>query len=250
MRPYVPPNLLGIVDAVGPHQQADVVLKLRVALKRIGNPRPRKILKHLGAVALVTRVNPQPERRIRRQRHDVRQKVPHRIHDANRRLAVLNAYVHMQAKDQVGARHQLQVLHHLVVARVGINLLRPPVCKRMRCAGHQHQPMFFGQLDHLAAQLVNILARLVDVAADARAHLHHRGVHLRLHPLLQPHLAHGQHLGLDVRAQIAGDRVNGLVLLFNAERERWAHMRLLRGVLWEIVDQIPEVVSRLSGQGR
>ena len=36
-------------------------------------------------------------------------------------------------------------------------------------------------------------------------------------------LALGQHLGLDVRAQVARDRIDGLVFLFDAEREGGAH---------------------------
>ena len=80
-----------------------------------------------------------------------------------------------------------------------------------------------GELDHLAAQLVDVFAGLVDVAADAGADLDDGGVHLGLDALLQAQLALRQHLGLDVRAQIARDRVDGLVFLFNAEREGWPH---------------------------
>ena len=72
--------------------------------------------------------------------------------------------------------------------------------------------------NHLAAQLVDVFARVADVAAHACAHLHHRGMHLRLHPLLQPQLARGQHFRFDMRAQIARHRIDGLVFLFNAKR--------------------------------
>ena len=66
--------------------------------------------------------------------------------------------------------------------------------------GHQNQAVVLGQLDHLAAELVDVRACLVNVAADARANLDDRCVHLRLDPLLEPQLAIGQHFCLDVRA--------------------------------------------------
>ena len=44
-------------------------------------------------------------------------------------------------------------------------------------------------------------------------------MHLRLHPLLQNHLALLQNLGVNVRAQVARDRINGLVLFFNPDSE-------------------------------
>ncbi len=54
-----------------------------------------------------------------RQRQDVRQEVPHRVHDVDRGVAILDADVDVQAEDQVRARHQLHVFHHLLVALVG-----------------------------------------------------------------------------------------------------------------------------------
>ena len=137
---------LRVVDAVGLHQQAHVVLKLGVTRKRIGNAGARKVLKYLGAIALVAGIESQPERRIGGQRHDVRQKIAHRIHDADGGFAVLDAHMHMQAEDEVGAGHQLQILHHLVIARVRINLLRAPVGKGMRGAGHQLKVMLAASL--------------------------------------------------------------------------------------------------------
>ncbi len=83
--------------------------------------------------------------------------------------------------------------------------------------------MIAGELDHFAAEFVDVFAGFVDVAADAGADLDDRGVHLGLDALLQTHFALREHLGFDVGAQVARDRVDGLVLLFNAEREGRAH---------------------------
>ena len=83
--------------------------------------------------------------------------------------------------------------------------------------------MFAGQLDHLAAEFVDIFAGFIDVSANARADFDDGGVHFSLNALLQAEFALGKHFGFDVGAQIACYRVDGLVFLFNAERERRAH---------------------------
>ena len=54
------------------------------------------------------------------------------IHHVDRGLAIFNADVHVQAENQVGPRHQLQVFDNVFVAFVGMNLLHPPVAKGMR----------------------------------------------------------------------------------------------------------------------
>jgi hypothetical protein len=90
-------------------------------------------------------------------------------------------------------------------------------------AGDEAQLVLFRQLDHFASQVVDVFAGFVDVAADAGTDLNDGSMHLGLDAFLQAHLSGGQHLGLDVRAQVAGDRVDGLVFLFDAEREGWTH---------------------------
>ncbi len=85
----------------------------------------------------------------------------------------------------------------------------------MRRAGDQRQPVLLRELDHVPAQIEEVFLRLLDVLADPRAHLDHGLVHLGLHALFQPQLALGQHLGRNVRAKVAGLRVDRLVLLFN-----------------------------------
>jgi hypothetical protein len=82
----------------------------------------------------------------------------------------------------------LQVLDHLLVARSGINSLLAPIGEGMGGAGYQCQAIFTGQPDHLSPQFVNILACLVDVAADAGTDLDDRRMHLCFDPLLQSQL--------------------------------------------------------------
>ena len=57
----VPPDLLGIINALGLDQDVDVVLELGVARERIGDTCAWEVLKYLGAIALVARIQAQPE---------------------------------------------------------------------------------------------------------------------------------------------------------------------------------------------
>ncbi len=82
------------------------------------------------------------------ERQDVRQEIPHRVHDVDRGIAVLDADVHVQPEDQVGARDELHVLDYAVIALVGINLLQLPVGKRMGAARRQQHAVLAGQRDH------------------------------------------------------------------------------------------------------
>ncbi len=128
----------------------------------------------------------------------MREEVAHRVHNANGCFTILDANVHVQTEDQIRASHQLQILNHAGVSRVGIDLLRAPVREGMRRSRNQHQPMLPRQQNHLAAQIEEIQPGLFHRVADVGAHLHHGLVHLSLDALLQSELAMGQHLGRDV----------------------------------------------------
>ena len=127
--------------------------------------------------------------------------------------------MHVQAEDQVRARHQLHVLDDLQVALVGIDVLLAPVGERMRGAGAEQQAVLLGELHHRAPQVEDVGARLLHVAADAGADLDDRLVHLGLDALVELPLALRDDLGVDVRAQIERDRIDRLVFLFDADGE-------------------------------
>ncbi len=131
--------------------------------------------------------------------------------------------MHMQPEDKVRPRHQLQILDHLRVPRVGIDLLRPPIRERMRRPRDQHQVGLLGQMDHVAPQVEQIQLRRLNTAADPCPHLDHRLVHLCLDPLLEPQLALRQHLRRDMRTKVPRLRIDSLVLLFDAQRKGWPH---------------------------
>src|SRR6201994_2519780 len=154
--------------------------------------------------------------------------------------------MHMQTEDQVGASHLLQVFDDAFIAHIGIDVLRTPIGEWVRGARYQHEAVLLRDVDHLPPQVIQTVAGLDDGAADARAHLDDRLVHLRLAAFLEPALAFGQQLRLDMRAQVARYRINGLVLLFNAERERWAHSaRLQRCVVVRLMSPRLSVICSL-----
>ncbi len=149
----------------------------------------------------------------------MRQKIAGVVHQLDRGLAVLHANVHVQAENQVGPRHQLQIFDNVLVADVLRDLLHAPVGKGMSRRRSQPQAIFPGQSDHVAAQLLYFFLGVLNIAADRGSDLHHRLVHLSLDPLLQEQLALLDDLGVDVGAQIARDRINGLIFLFDPDGE-------------------------------
>ena len=89
----------------------------------------------------------------------------------------------------------------------------------------QPQAILLGQGNHVAAKLLDLFLGVFNIAADRSPDLDHRLVHLGLDPLLQQQFALLDNLGVDVRAQIARDRINGLVFLFNPDGESRKHGR-------------------------
>ena len=73
--------------------------------------------------------------------------------------------------------------------------------------------------------LTSSLASLMLLQTDG-PDLDHRLVHLGLHPLLQEQLALFDDLRVDVRAQIARDRIDGLIFLFDPDGESRQHKKV------------------------
>ena len=190
MRADVPPDLLRVVDAVGADQQVDIVFEFATSCDKVGNVGARELVEDFAAVRLQAGVHAQPERRVGGERQDVRQEVARAVHDLDGRLAVLDADVHVQSENQVGARDHLQVFHDDAVALVGIDLLLVPLRERMRAAGGEcaarsarARPMIWRRMSRISS------LRLLDVLADAGADLDDRLVHLGLDALVQQHPA-------------------------------------------------------------
>jgi hypothetical protein len=122
----------------------------------------------------------------------------------------------VEAEDEIGAGYELEVFDDLGVAGVGVDLLDAPVGEGVSGAGDEEEVVLFGESDHVAAEIEEIFLRDLNVAADAGADLDDGLVHLGLDALFETELALGEHLGGDVRAEVASFRVYCLVLLFDA----------------------------------
>ena len=106
MEPDIPPDFFRVIDAAGFDQQFAVILVLGEDLERIGNAGARETLEHFKPITFETGVAPDPERRIDRERINVRQKIARLIHHLNGRVAVGDSDMHMQSENQIGAGKQ------------------------------------------------------------------------------------------------------------------------------------------------
>ena len=120
MRTDVPPDFLRVVDAIGLDQQLDEIFVFAPAGEIVRNVGARKFVEHLAAIGFQSGIHPQPERRIGRERQNVRQKIARMIHQLDGGLAIFHADVNVQAENQVGARHQLHILNDVLVTLVGM----------------------------------------------------------------------------------------------------------------------------------
>jgi hypothetical protein len=75
------------------------------------------------------------------------------------------------------------------------------------------------QADHLPAQIEEIFASLLDRPANHGADFDYGLMHLGFDTLSKTPLPFGQHLCRDMRAQVARNRIDGLILLFNSDSE-------------------------------
>ena len=133
---------------------------------------------------------PMPERRIGGERQNVRQEIARAVHDLDGRFAIFHADVHVQAEDQIGARHHLHVLDDDAVAVVGVDFLIAPQARTGACRRPQSRRPF----SRASVMICRRMERISPCAswilsADAGADLDHRLVHLRLDALGQQHLA-------------------------------------------------------------
>src|SRR5207249_803878 len=131
-QPNVPPDFFGVVNAAGLDEQLAVVFVLGKAFERVRNPSARKTLKHFQTITFQACVLADPERRVGRERVNVREKIARLIHDVNGALPIRNADMHVQSEDEIGARELLHVLDDLLISLALSNELIAPVRKRMR----------------------------------------------------------------------------------------------------------------------
>ena len=219
--PHVPPDLLAVVDAVGAHQQLDVaavVVPGAVGVRDLGAREP---LEDRGAHRLHARLPAAPEGRVHREREHVGQEGAHAVHDVDLGFSVFDADVDMEAEDEVGPGQVLHLVHDVLVARAVRDLLVLPVADGVGARGHDAHPARLGHGDERAPEVLHRVARVGDVLAHRRAHLHHAAVQLGLDLVAQVR-ARGQHL-LDVALQLAGLGIDELELFLDAQGEAGRH---------------------------
>ena len=194
-------------------------------------------LEDFGAVAFPAGVLAAPERGVDRQREDMRQEVPRRVHDMDAGLRIFDGDVNVQTEDQVGPRDHLQVIDDLVVALVGRDRYAGPVRDRMRARGGDAQAALSHQVDDLAPEPGHLASGVLDIGADRRADFNDRLVHLALDLVLEPLLPFREDLG-DMRPQLARFRIDDLKLLLDSEGEGrlWRHGGRISGVTGRSVD--------------
>ena len=132
MWPYVPPDFLGVVDALRLDQSGDHVLEFAVGSEDVRDTGAGEILENLAAVTFPASVLAEPEWRVHGQREDVRQKIADHVHDLNARFKIFDGHVHVQAEDEIGAGHHLQIVNDLLVSGIGSDRHVAPVREGMR----------------------------------------------------------------------------------------------------------------------
>jgi hypothetical protein len=138
------------------------------------------------------------------------------VHDPDGGFTVFDAYVDVEAEDEVGAGDELEVFDDLGVAWVGVDLLDAPIGEGVSGTGYENETVLFGEGDHVATEVEEIFLGILNGLADSGADLDDRLMHLCFDSLFEAELALGEHLSRDVRTEVAGLRVDGLVFLFDA----------------------------------
>jgi len=127
------------------------------------------------------------------------------------------------AEDEIGARDHLHVFDDGVVSLVRVDLLGAPVGEGVRGGRRQAQAVLAGKAGQAAADHLDLGLGFLDVVAHARAGLDDRLVHFGLDALGEHGFALLDHLQADVGAEVTGLRIDGLILLLDADRQAGLH---------------------------
>src|SRR5437762_9127785 len=132
MESNVPPDFFRVIDAAGFDQELAVIFVLGKTFECVWNPSARKTLEHFESITFQAGVLADPERRVGRERVNVREKIARLIHDVNRALPIRNADVHGQTADELGPSYLLHALDNHLIPTAWRCTLIAPVRKRMR----------------------------------------------------------------------------------------------------------------------
>ena len=148
-----------------------------------------------------------PERRVGRQRQQQRQVHPHPVGHVDRLVGIVDAHVHVDAEDQLLARHELQARDQVAVARARDDPLVLPHGEGMGAGGADRQPLSAAHRLHGAPQPGQLAARLRGVAARRRGDLAHRLHELGLHVALGVRVGRS---GSSPSIELVRSRVSGI----------------------------------------
>src|SRR5690349_24560175 len=98
----------------------------------VGDVGPGKLFEYFASVRLQAGVEPEPERRTRRHRQNVREKIARRIHYVDASIEICYPNVDVQAEDQQTSRNHLQFIDQQLVSVAVVDLLFRPFRERMR----------------------------------------------------------------------------------------------------------------------
>ena len=126
--------------------------------------------------------------------------------------------MNMQSEDEIRPGQQLHVAHNFLVALSLGNELIAPMRKWMRADRRDLEFAAPGQRGETTSQLRHMRPGIIDVAANFRAQLNHRLMHLRLDLLLERKFAVLQNF-MNVRAQLARLGIDDGEFFLDAEGE-------------------------------
>ena len=152
---------------------------LRPGAEHVGDAAAREHAhERLGARRVQLRPDVLDERRVGRQREQVRQVGAERVADGHRLVAAADAHVHVRGPGVVAPGDVLEaVLDQPVVRRVD-DLLVLPAREGMRAGGAEGVALGVGVGEQLGAVEQELLRRLPEVQRPRRAHLDLRGEQL------------------------------------------------------------------------
>jgi len=176
----VPPDFLGVVDAVGFDEEVDEVSVFAPGGEVIGDVGAGELIEYFAAVTFEAGLEAEPEGGISGEAEDVGDEVAGGIHDVDGGFAVFDADVDMEAEDEVGAGDGLHVLDDGGVAFVGVDFLFAPVGEGVCGGGGDAEAVVFGEADDAGAEFAEVGFGFLDVAADTGADFDDGLVHFGL----------------------------------------------------------------------
>ncbi len=222
MEPDVPPDVRVVLDAA---RLLELVHDLRVVgvVAEAGRrPRARKG----GEDHVPRRAEPgrfaAPERRARRERHELVKMGDQPVHDLDRLLGLVDRHVYVHPEDQLPPRDVLHLVDEGAVAVLRGDPLGLEERERVGAGRADAQALLPRDVGHVATDAEQLLVHAGRRVADGRGHLQHRLHQLGVDARLELVSRDGGEHGVDVLDEVERLAVEEHVLLLHPERVRVA----------------------------